>query len=1258
MDVELDEFQLIVNNISKLTINSIRGGGGGVMTSAIADGGSNTILFPKGYPGTTNFKSIPMSACLADGNSQLQIYGTAMYGIFQVMIADVQRPIWSECSLVLPPIQFSIFKQNRDMYIVKVQGTKTTMITTCTLMPEDDLYHFDQLEDLLAYETSSSITTTAVTSNVNTVHLTESQLHLKGSQQHVYKATYGKLNELEILHVLLGHLSERAIKYLVKNAKTLNVKGLKFTYDKIKLLKLRMCRTCMISRMHAFPVYASISNKVYQPMQVISCDILIMEAKPDLRGRKYAIIFADKLSGCPFPYFTHRKTELLDCLKRFIRNHGKNRNPMAVDIKVINADSGAEQLDTTFLNHCDELNILFNLAPPKKPQYDYVESLMRGIKTGTKANLIYNEAPLTLWSYAMRAWCYIYRQLPKVGAKAARVTIFNGSIPDFSSAVPFYAKGFCNITKEERDRGVLPGNAWPCRMLGYAVEIDSYDTPQVGINSAPGIVNYKDSYIIRLESGVILIRHDCYFNVHNDTTDPLHPNPRNDLQKDADDDALLERLLPTDTSLRLEGIRTRLQQQILEREASTLERHQMQVEDNRSDNHRFALEASSYSNPDPIGDYYSADVSSNDDANPYWHPAANLALRCLPDRRVQYDNPNHPFTSNKVAVCAAVRFKKHANLDFPSLDDIGSVEPDTADWVDHTPTSPIPQSTLEAFKSTDKIYWRSAMIRELQKLLQRHTWTSYSLPEQHLRLKNAVKSKFSAYKAKTRAEDALRKFKARLTAMGFTQVLGINYTDTYAPTSKFETICVILFLATIFNWDLNGLDIENAFIEGILDEEIDMVLPEELFRNSDGTPVVVRLLKAIYGLKQASHVFYILMKTALATVAMHPSPYDPCLFIHIDDSTQLITVVVLWVDDIVVTGNNAPMREAVIKSLEDVVTKVVYEGEVKRYIGIDITRDRVNRTMKLSQHDYRKSLTDKYLQPSTLPKSTPVNSQTDLNKAGDGSIAPIYAQAGELGYIAERTAPEIKFPTSQFRSNASKPSDDHITNLNHMFKYLKEDLDSGITYSATDPNEVLLFVVADGSKIRDGDSRGQISYACFLNLVSGTIFARSVKNGTIATSPASEELLAIVLAAKKIIWLRGLLASLGFNQHEPTKLFTDSTAAMDMISNHKTSNKSEHLTLQINFVRQLIDNATIQLVHVDTDLNVADLMTKNLARGKFIPHKATLLHGHGGKHPSSKVPKRIAVPNPFTKVKALRRKADRARETTVRFLDKADTNAA
>ena len=112
---------------------------------------------------------------------------------------------------------------------------------------------------------------------------------------------------------------------------------------------------------------------------------------------------------------------------------------------------------------------------------------------------------------------------------------------------------------------------------------------------------------------------------------------------------------------------------------------------------------------------------------------------------------------------------------------------------------------------------------------------------------------------------------------------------------------------------------------------------------------------------------------------------------------------------------------------------------------------------------------------------------------------------------------------------------------------------------------------------------------------------------------------------------------------------------MDMVTNNKTSTKSEHFTLQINFVPQLISNGTIQLMHFDTDVNVGDLMTKNLQRAKFIPHKATLLHGYKGKYPASKVPKRVSVPHLFTKVRALRRKADRKTEINTRFLDESNS---
>ena len=54
---------------------------------------------------------------------------------------------------------------------------------------------------------------------------------------------------------------------------------------------------------------------------------------------------------------------------------------------------------------------------------------------------------------------------------------------------------------------------------------------------------------------------------------------------------------------------------------------------------------------------------------------------------------------------------------------------------------------------------------------------------------------------------------------------GNDYHETFAPTAKFKSICIVLNLATIFNWDIHGLDIENAFLESDLDEKIYMKLP-------------------------------------------------------------------------------------------------------------------------------------------------------------------------------------------------------------------------------------------------------------------------------------------------------------------------------------------------------------------------------------------------------------------------------------------------
>jgi hypothetical protein len=80
---------------------------------AIADGGSNEILFPRVYTGLTNHILSSTSATMADGKSILDLYGTAMYGIFRVSLADVPRPIWSESILTLPPYNLHIYNERK-----------------------------------------------------------------------------------------------------------------------------------------------------------------------------------------------------------------------------------------------------------------------------------------------------------------------------------------------------------------------------------------------------------------------------------------------------------------------------------------------------------------------------------------------------------------------------------------------------------------------------------------------------------------------------------------------------------------------------------------------------------------------------------------------------------------------------------------------------------------------------------------------------------------------------------------------------------------------------------------------------------------------------------------------------------------------------------------------------------------------------------------------------------------------------------------
>lgn len=141
------------------------------------------------------------------------------------------------------------------------------------------------------------------------------------------------------------------------------------------------------------------------------------------------------------------------------------------------------------------------------------------------------------------------------------------------------------------------------------------------------------------------------------------------------------------------------------------------------------------------------------------------------------------------------------------------------------------------------------MNTELSALQQNKTWTLIPLPKGH----KPIGCKW-VYKIKYKSDGATERYKARLVAKGYNQVEGIDYQETFSPTSKLTSLRCILTIAATKNWFTHQLDVHNAFLHGELDEIVYMEPPPGLRRQ--GEKLVCRLNKSLYGLKQASRNWF------------------------------------------------------------------------------------------------------------------------------------------------------------------------------------------------------------------------------------------------------------------------------------------------------------------------------------------------------------------------------------------------------------------
>ena len=215
-----------------------------------------------------------------------------------------------------------------------------------------------------------------------------------------------------------------------------------------------------------------------------------------------------------------------------------------------------------------------------------------------------------------------------------------------------------------------------------------------------------------------------------------------------------------------------------------------------------------------------------------------------------------------------------------------------------------PRTLDEAF-GDDKL--RKAMMEEYVALKKNETW--HLVPAQ--KGKNLIDCKW-VLRVKRKSDGTIDRYKARLVAKGFKQRYGIDYEDTFSPVVKAATIRLVLSIVVSRGWSLRQLDVQNAFIHGVLEEEVYMKQPPG-FESKSNPSFVCKLDNALYGLKQAPRAWFSRLSHKMQSLGFVPSKSDTSLFIYNKLNTCIF--VLIYVDDIIVTSSSSEAIASLLKDL-------------------------------------------------------------------------------------------------------------------------------------------------------------------------------------------------------------------------------------------------------------------------------------------------------------------------------------------------------
>ena len=500
-----------------------------------------------------------------------------------------------------------------------------------------------------------------------------------------------------------------------------------------------------------------------------------------------------------------------------------------------------------------------------------------------------------------------------------------------------------------------------------------------------------------------------------------------------------------------------------------------------------------------------------------------------------------------------------------------------------------PTTVKDALSAPESNDWKSAMEREMKSLNDHNVW---DLVEQSKDMK-LLNCKW-IFKRKLGSDGCVSSYKARLVAQGYSQRIGIDYDDTFSPVVRFESIRTILSLAAKHGLKVHHMDVNSAFLNGELEEELFMKQPDG-FVQAGKENYVCKLNKSLYGLKQASKCWNVALDSFLLDIGFVKSNVDNCVYVKVVDGIPCIVAV--YVDDMIFACKNFEYLNAVKSQLS---SKFLMKdlGDLTYFLGVNVIQgiDKIT----INQAAYVNLLLKKFGFEDCKPVATPADSNSFLEKATDScelfDIRLYQSAVGALLYLSTRTRPDIAYAVSNVSKFCSNPTTKHWTAVKRIFRYLKGTVGLGISYLNNDSG---FAGYADADWAGDRSDRKSTSGYCFL-FNSGLISWRSVKQSCVALSSTEAEYVALSGCVQEALFLDQLLVDLKFDFDGPILVFEDNQSALCLAENSKNHPRTKHIQIKYHFVRNIIADNKIKVKYCPTELMLADIFTKALAPQKFI----------------------------------------------------------